>query len=67
MMLRFLRVRLARRSRDSSIPRRKTPVSNPNDANAIKLELTISILDVVVLTAMGEQAAIEAKEAPKTG
>lgn len=30
------------------------------------LALTLSSTDVVVLTSMGEQAAIEAKEAPKT-
>jgi len=47
--------------------RRRTPVSLPNN-NAIRsTKLTVLIIDVVVLTAMGEQAAIEAKEAPKTG
>jgi hypothetical protein len=66
MMLRFPRVRLARKSRDSSIQRRRTLVSNLDDT-VIVPELTYTTLDVVVLTAMGEQAAIEAKEAPKTG
>ena len=47
--------------------RRKTRVSISNDTTTQSAKLTIFIIDVVVLTAMGEQAAIEAKEAPKTG
>jgi hypothetical protein len=49
------------------MPRRKTPVSLPYDNAIQSIKLTVLIIDVVVLTAMGEQAAIEAKEAPKTG
>ena len=56
-----------RRLSDFSIPRIKTSVSIPNDSANRLLKLILLILDVVVLTAMGEQAAIEAKEAPKTG
>jgi hypothetical protein len=48
--------------------RRRTPVSIPNEvADTRSAELIVLTVDVVVLTAMGEQAAIEAKEAPKTG
>jgi hypothetical protein len=48
--------------------RRKTPVSIPDGVvNTRSAKLTVLTVDVVVLTAMGEQAAIEAKEAPKTG
>jgi hypothetical protein len=48
--------------------RRKIPVSIPDGVvDTRSAKLTVLIVDVVVLTAMGEQAAIEAKEAPKTG
>jgi hypothetical protein len=47
--------------------RRKTPVSIPDDTAIHSAKLIFLIIDVVVLTAMGEQAAVEAKEAPKTG
>lgn len=66
-MSRFPRVTLVRRSRDFSTVRRKTPVSMPDGIASRLIKLKVLILDVVVLTAMGEQAAIEAKEAPKTG
>jgi len=66
MMLKSLRVRLVRRSISFSLLRRRTPVSCHFATQWLMALLTVSsLLDVIVLTAMGEQAAIEAKEAPR--
>lgn len=72
-MSKFPMVRLATKSTSFSRSTRRTPVSHkaiyPNGlAHPYPTYSAILIListDVVILTSMGEQAAIEAKEAPK--
>jgi hypothetical protein len=65
MMSRSQKVRLATRSKSSSPRRARTPVSQ---ALSSSMEDACShLLDVIVLTAMGEECAIDAKEAPIKG
>lgn len=63
MMLSSLTEKLVTRSTSSSAPTGKTPVSH------LTLEgwpspSVLTSTDVIVLTAMGEEAAVDAKEAP---
>ena len=61
MMSRFLREKSATRWRSSSRSTRRILVSH----NRIRSDyLRLTYLDVIVLTSMGEEVAIEAKEAP---
>jgi len=58
--------RLATRLRSSSPPKKRIPVSFATEYNILgEKPHTYTHLDVIVLTAMGEQLAIEAKEAPR--
>ena len=61
-MSRFPMARLAKRSKSSSVSTRRILVSEHIGYDLL-LELMIS--DVIVLTSMGEEVAIEAKEAPR--
>ena len=67
MMLRSQTERLARRLTSSSPLRRRIPVSfcHRVENQVLGFYKLTFLLDVIVLTAMGEQAAIEAKEAPR--
>lgn len=55
--------RLVKRSSAFSVPRRKTPVSY---IVLLALEQKLIGPDVIVLTSMGEEVAIDAKEAPRS-
>ena len=61
MMLRSLRESLVIRSKSFSRSMRRIPVSHNRMRSG---DLRLMYLDVIVLTSMGEEVAIEAKEAP---
>jgi len=63
MMLRSQMERLEIKSPDCSLRRRRTLVSYT--IQTPPLASTKTNVDVIVLTSMGEQVAIEAKEAPR--
>ena len=62
MMSRFLTAKSATKLRSSSVPRKRILVSLTRQEQSI---LFLTIIDVIVLTSMGEEVAIEAKEAPR--
>ena len=64
MMSRFLRVKLVRRLKSFSGLRKRIPVSYTQNRSG---ESKLMYSDVIVLTSMGEEVAIEAKEAPAKG
>ena len=64
MMSRFLREKLVRRSKSFSRLMRRIRVSYTQIRSG---DSRLTYLDVIVLTSMGEEVAIEAKEAPAKG
>ena len=64
MMSRSQKETLATRSRSSSLMMARTLVSHSFPAT-VRHIANSRLVDVIVLAAMGEEAAIDAKEAPK--